>query len=86
MRGGVTLAEWRKARGLSQKEMAARLSARLGRTVHAPSVCQWESGVMPGADVAEAIRAMTRGQVTGDSFGRRKDVVEPSAGTVEDGL
>ena len=53
-------------------EMAERLSARLGRKVHAPSVCQWEHGVMPGADVAEAIRRVTRGRVNGDSFGRRK--------------
>ena len=71
MAGAMTLARWRRARGLSQKETAERLSAALGRPVHAPSVCQWESGVMPGADVAEAIRAMTGGRVTGSSFGRR---------------
>ena len=65
------LARWRKAAGLSQKEMAERLSAVLGRPVHPPSVCQWESGVMPGADVAEAILVMTGGAVTGSSFGRR---------------
>jgi transcriptional regulator with XRE-family HTH domain len=69
---GLTLAEWRKAEGVSQKEIAARLSARLGRKIQAPSICQWEHGVMPGADVAEAIWHMTRGRVTGDSFGRRK--------------
>ena len=68
----TTLAEWREAQGFSQKEMADRLSALLGRPVHQPSVSQWESGVMPGADVAEAIRAMTGGQVTGSSFGRRQ--------------
>ena len=67
----TNLFDWRKAEGVSQKEMASRLSARLGRTVHPPSICQWESGIMPGADVAEAIRAETGGKVTGDTFGRR---------------
>ncbi len=68
----VTLAAWRKAEGISQKDLAARLSATLGRAVHQPSVFQWESGaVMPGADVAEAIRSLTGGQVVGSSFGRR---------------
>lgn len=73
MSGSMTLAEWRKAKGLSQQETARRLSAILGRPVHQPSVFQWESGtVMPGADVAEAIRKMTGGRVTGSSFGRRE--------------
>ena len=71
MSGPVTLAQWRNAAGLSQKEMAERLSAVLGRPVHAPSVCQWEAGVMPGADTAEAIRELTDGVVTGASFRRR---------------
>lgn len=71
MPGPLTLAEWRKAEGVSQKETAARLSAILGRTVHGPSVCQWEAGVMPGADVAEAVRVLTGDRVTGDSFGRK---------------
>ncbi len=67
----MTLAEWRRAQGLSQRETAERLSALLGRPVHAPSVCQWEKkGVMPGADVAEAIRRLSGGKVTGSSFGR----------------
>ena len=70
MSGPLTLAGWRKAEGVSQKETASRLSAILGRTVHAPSVCQWEAGVMPGADAAEAVRVMTGGRVTGSSFGR----------------
>ncbi len=69
----MTLAGWRKGRGISQKEMATGLSALLGRKVHAPSVCQWESGmVMPGADVAEAIRSMTVGALAGDSYGLRR--------------
>ena len=67
----MTLAEWRKAEGLLQKDVADRLSAILGYPVHPPSVCQWESGVMPGADKAEAIRTLTGGKVTGASFGRR---------------
>ncbi len=71
MSGPIPLADWRKLEGVSQKEMARRLSIRLGRTVHAPSICQWENGVMPGADVAEAIRAVTKGNVTGDTFGPR---------------
>lgn len=71
MPGTVTLAEWRKAEGISQQETASRLSAMLGRPVHQPSVRQWEAGVMPGAGVAEAIRTMTGGVVTGASFGRR---------------
>ena len=75
MPGPIPLAAWRKLEKVSQKEMARRLSARLGRTVHAPSICQWENGVMPGADVAEAIRAETEGKVTGDTFGPRR--VEP---------
>ena len=66
----LTLADWRRAEGVSQKEAATRLCAILGRTVHAPSVCQWESGVMPGADAAEAVRVMTGGRVPGSSFGR----------------
>jgi transcriptional regulator with XRE-family HTH domain len=75
MRGPITLAEWRKVEGISQKEMAGRLSAILGRPVHQPSIYQWENGVMPGADVAEAIRKMTAGKVTGSSFGRAKPAV-----------
>jgi transcriptional regulator with XRE-family HTH domain len=71
MFGVTTLAGWRKAEGISQKETADRLSALLDRPVKAPNVCQWERGVMPGADVAEAIRSMTGGAVTGASFGRR---------------
>lgn len=71
MSGSMTLAEWRKERGLTQRETASLLSAILGRPVHAPSICQWESGVMPGADVAEAIRKMTGDLVTGSSFGRK---------------
>lgn len=68
----MTLAEWRKTEGISQEELASRLSATLGRPVHQPSVCQWESGsVMPGADVAEAIRTISGGKVNGASFGRR---------------
>jgi hypothetical protein len=63
---------WRTAQGLSQNELAFRLSAVLGRTVQQQHVHHWESGVMPGADVAEAIRTLTGGAVTGDSFGRRK--------------
>lgn len=66
----MTLAEWRKARGVSQQELANRLSAALGRVVHQPSIRQWESGVMPGADVAEALRELTEGRVTGTSFGK----------------
>ena len=72
MTGSMTLAEWRKERGLSQRETATLLSGILGRTVHPPSISQWEAGVMPGADVAEAVRTMTGGQVTGSSFGRSK--------------
>lgn len=68
----MTLSEWRKAKGLSQEELASRLSAALGRQVQQPSVCQWESGsIMPGADVGEVIRTMTGGLVTGSSFGRK---------------
>lgn len=66
-----TLAGWRKANGISQNELASRLSAALGRAVHQQNVHHWESGVMPGADVAEAIRTVTGGAVTGDCFGRR---------------
>lgn len=69
-----TLAEWRKANGMSQSDLASRLSAALGRTVPQQSVHQWESGVMPGADVAEAVRRLTNGAVTGDSFGHDKAV------------
>ena len=69
----MALAGWRRANGLSQKEVADRLAAILGRPVHQPSVAQWESGsVMPGADFAEAIRTLTDGQVTGSSFGQRR--------------
>lgn len=71
-KGTVTLAGWRKAQGLSQTEMAALISAALGRTVLQQNVYHWESGVMPGADVAEAIRRVTSDAVTGDSFGRSK--------------
>lgn len=74
--GRMTLAEWRKERGLTQRETASRLSAILGRVVHPPSIAQWETGVMPGADVAEAIRELTDGQVTGLSFGRHASQTE----------
>lgn len=67
----MTLVEWRKANLLSQSDLAVRLSAALGRTVHQQNVHQWESGVMPGADVAEAVRKLTDGAVTGASFRRK---------------
>jgi transcriptional regulator with XRE-family HTH domain len=71
--GGPTLAEWRKTVQLSQAQVAAHLTAALGRRVTQQNVRWWESGVMPGADVAEAIRLVTDGAVTGFSFGRPKD-------------
>ena len=67
----LTLAEWRATRRLTQARVAAMLSAHLGRLVRQQNVDQWETGVMPGADVAEAVRVVTGGAVTGDSFGRR---------------
>ena len=72
MSGGQTLAGWRKAAGLSQREVAERLSAALGRPVHQVNVHQWEAGVMPGADVAEAIRILSKGAVTGASYGGQR--------------
>lgn len=67
----LTLAAWRKERGLSQRELASLLSGRLGRTVHQQSIWGWETGgIMPGADVAEALRELSMGRVTGTSFGR----------------
>lgn len=69
--GPVTLAEWRKGKGLSQQKLARLVSAALGREVHQQNIFQWESGVAPGADVAEAIRKVTGGKVKGSSFGRR---------------
>lgn len=57
---------------MSQPQAAAMISAALGRPVRQQNVDQWESGVMPGADVAEAIRKVTGGAVTGDSFGRKR--------------
>ncbi len=71
MTGRLTLAAWRQAAGLSQRDVARRLTLLLGRPVHPPSVCQWEAGVMPAADAAEAVRELTGGRVTGRSFGRR---------------
>ena len=70
-RGPLTLAEWRAVRRLSQAQAAALISAALGRPVRQQNVRHWEAGVMPGADVAEAVRKATGGAVTGDSFGRR---------------
>lgn len=68
----MALSQWRKAEGISQAEMATRLSAVLGRPVHAPSICQWESGtVMPAADAAYAIQRVTCGLVIPSSFGRK---------------
>ncbi len=65
----LSLAEWRSGRRLSQSQAAALISAALGRPVRQQNVDQWETGVMPGADVAEAIRTVSGGAVTGDSFG-----------------
>ncbi|HEX4608228.1 MAG TPA: helix-turn-helix transcriptional regulator [Urbifossiella sp.] len=70
---GQTLASWRRSAGLSQAQVAAHVTAVLGRRVTQQNVRWWESGVMPGADVAEAIRIVTGGAVTGFSFGRPKD-------------
>jgi transcriptional regulator with XRE-family HTH domain len=66
----LTLAGWRKAKGLSQSQLAAHVSAALGRPVRQQNISWWERGVVPGADVADAIRLVTDGEVTGFSFGR----------------
>lgn len=67
----LTLAAWRKERGFTQRELASLLSGMLGRPVHQQSIWGWETGgVMPGADVAEAIRTLSGDRVTGSSFGR----------------
>ncbi len=68
----TTLARWRMARGFTQERVATLVSAILGRTVHQQNIHHWETGVIPGADAAEAIRKVTGGAVTGDSFGRQK--------------
>ena len=72
MSGPTTLAEWRKAAG-HLPEGDGRPAFRRPRPPRPRSraSASGNPGVMPGADVAEAIRTMTGGQVTGSSFGRR---------------
>jgi transcriptional regulator with XRE-family HTH domain len=59
----MMLAEWRKSKGWSQAHLANSLSKKLDRLVTQSNVASWENGGMPGADVGEIIRKMSRGKV-----------------------
>lgn len=58
-----TLKQWRESKGWSQNHLANSLSKKLGREVTQSNVSAWEGGTMPGADVGEAIRKLSRGAV-----------------------
>ena len=64
-----TLKEWRTEKGLSQAHFANTLSKKTGETFYQSHVQSWENGGTPNAKTAEAIRKITRGQVTAESYG-----------------
>jgi transcriptional regulator with XRE-family HTH domain len=59
----MTLKQWRRAAGLTQAQLAARLS------VHTLTVSSWECRTKrPSADMMTAIRSLTDGAVQPNDF------------------
>lgn len=68
----TTLREWRESKKWSQAHLANTLSKRLGKKLYQSHVAAWESGSMPGADIGDAIRKLSGGKVSADTYGRKE--------------
>ena len=69
----MTLAEWADAHGLSDREVAERMTEWLVQsgseeTVSVPAVQKYRTGRVPKADRMRAIFAVTGGWVTANDF------------------
>lgn len=60
----MNILEWRESLGLTQTQLAAMISGEAGLKVSRQRLRQWESGSLPDARVGEAIRRLSKGQVT----------------------
>lgn len=62
----MTLQEWRKAKGWSRGHLANALNKKLpdrDTPIGDSHIQAWENGSMPGADVGEVIRKISKGHV-----------------------
>jgi transcriptional regulator with XRE-family HTH domain len=67
----TTLKEWREGKKWTQAHLANVLAKKLRQpAITQAHVSAWENGVMPAADIGEAIRTLSGGKVRGDSFGK----------------
>lgn len=67
----MTLKEWRAGKKWSQAHFANCLSKRVGETFYQSHVQSWENGGVPNAKTAEAIKKITGGKVTPESYGKQ---------------
>lgn len=66
----MTLKEWRTIKKWSQSHFARTLSKKTGETFYQSHVQSWENGGTPNAKTADAIKKITGGKVTADSYGK----------------
>ena len=60
----MTLEEWRSSNGLTEAEIARRISQESGQSVSQQAVSRWiNEGVMPRLAIVQAIYVVTDGQV-----------------------
>lgn len=64
----MRLREWRRARGLSQRDLAAALSGRFGVAILQSHVTRWERGSLPRKAWLVRIAEFTGGRVTANDF------------------
>jgi len=58
------LKAWRESKGWSQNHLANTLNKKMNSKFTQAHISAWENGTMPGADVGEAIRKLSKGAVT----------------------
>ena len=63
------LKQWRLSEGLSRQRLADKLNPLLNRKVplRDSHIQAWEGGCMPGADVGEALRKLSKGAIKWNS-------------------
>lgn len=59
---------WREQQGLTQGELAEKLSALVGEPVPHYRVCRIEAGALPDKPLCRAYHQLTEGQVTAADF------------------
>lgn len=67
-RMNLSLKQWRRLKKMSQTELAEKLAVLANDRVGQSHVSSYERGAMPGWNVGEAIRKLSKGIVTPESF------------------